>query len=88
MWSQDSHQPPMSSYIGLSGLGQCRSSKTQNSSFSVSDVHSIGNVSSPRNSPRTSSLRGTAASSFLGLIGDTLATDDLALAWARRPPGP
>ncbi len=70
MWSQDSHQPPMSSYIGLRGFGQWRSSKTQKSCFSVSDVHSIGNDSSPKNSPRTSSLSGTAASSMLGLIGD------------------
>ena len=80
MWSQESHQPPMSSYIGLRGFGQWRSSKTQNSSFSVSDVHSIGNVSSPRNWPRTSSFRGTAASSFLELIGDTAAAGYLALA--------
>ena len=62
MWSQESHQPPMSSNIGLSGWGQWRSSKTQNRSFSVSDAHSIGNVSSPKNVARACSLSGTVRS--------------------------
>ena len=33
MWSQVSHQPPISSNMGLSGCGQCRSSKTQKRLF-------------------------------------------------------
>ncbi len=59
MWSHESHQPPMSSYIGLSGWGQWRSSNTQNRSRSVSDDHSIGKVSSPKNVASGCSLSGT-----------------------------
>src|SRR3990172_4336053 len=60
MWSHDSHQPPISSNIGLRGCGQCRSSKTQKSFFSVSEAHSIGNSSSPRNWPRMVSSSATS----------------------------
>src|SRR6266852_1858937 len=56
MWSQVSHQPPMSANIGLRGFGQWRSSKTQKSCFSTWESHETGNWSSPRNCPRTSSV--------------------------------
>jgi len=46
MWSQVSHQPPMSKNIGETGFGQWRSSKIQSSSRSPS-AHSIGNSSEP-----------------------------------------
>src|SRR3954468_16983677 len=62
MWSQVSHQPQMSSNIGLSGWGQCRSSKTHNRSFSVSDAHSIGNEASPWNVASGASLSGNSGS--------------------------
>ena len=48
MWSQVSHQPPMSKNSGETGFGQWRSSRIQNSSFSPAS-HSIGNSSNPKN---------------------------------------
>src|ERR1035437_4911069 len=45
----------MSLYIGLIGCGQCRSSYTQNSSFSEGESQLTGKVLSPKNCPSTSS---------------------------------
>src|SRR3954451_5064978 len=53
MWSQVSHQPPMSKNSGETGFGQWRSSKIQKSSFSPS-FHSMGKASDPWNVPSTS----------------------------------
>src|SRR3954447_635092 len=53
MWSQVSHQPPMSKNSGDTGFGQWRSSKIQKSSFSPS-FHSMGKSSEPWKVPSTS----------------------------------
>src|SRR3954462_5974279 len=53
MWSQVSHQPPMSKNSGETGFGQWRSSKIQKSSFSPS-FHSMGKSSEPWKVPSTS----------------------------------
>src|SRR5207253_5208681 len=63
MWSQLSHHPPISKNIGLTGCGMWRSSYTQKKSFSTSDSQVTGNVSSPRNWPRISSVTATGGSS-------------------------
>src|SRR5207253_185441 len=63
MWSQLSHHPPISKNIGLTGCGMWRSSYTQKKSFSTSDSQLTGNVLSPRNWPRISSVTVTGGSS-------------------------
>src|SRR5215213_2297164 len=53
MWSHVSHHPPISKNIGLTGFGQCRSSRIQNSSSSPS-LHSTGKSSPSNRLPKTS----------------------------------
>ena len=75
MWSQVSHQPPMSKNIGDSGFGQCRSSRTQNSSASPSR-QLTGKPSSPRNVPSTSPASGIATSCPGAGSGPNFGIDD------------